>query len=205
MLAVSLLIIVLLFIRVSGGFLITVDAHETSCFFDHAQEHDKITISFEVMEGGFKDIGVHITAPNDDRLHHSDKESLGSYTFTAIRDGDYTLCFDNEISTLTPKVVVFQFHVARPLHYYANPNERHDDVLEHAGVQSMINELGAKFGTVKQEQEYMHYRYNGHKAVSESAQFRFVLWSIFTPSLIVIMTIVEVYYLKRFFEVKRVV
>ncbi|XP_034652000.1 transmembrane emp24 domain-containing protein 2 [Drosophila subobscura] len=204
MLPAILILFALLFESVRG-FIITVDAHEDICFHEHVLQNERITISFEVMEGGFKDIGVSIKGPESELLHHSARESVGSFTFSASKMGVYTLCFDNQLSTLTPKVLMFQFHVIRGLAYYTDPQRRGDDVLEQAVVQLMLNELSAKMTAVKQEQEYMHVRYRGHLDVSDSVHFRIVSWSIFGPSLLLVMTILEVYYLKRFFEVRRVV
>ncbi|XP_017150307.1 transmembrane emp24 domain-containing protein 2 [Drosophila miranda] len=201
----AICIIFALLLESAGGFLITVDAHEEICFHEHVLENERITISFEVMEGGFKDIGVSIKGPEGELLHHSDRDSVGSFTFSASKRGVFTLCFDNQLSTLTPKVLMFQFHVIRGLAYYTDPQRRGDDVLEQAIVQLMINELSGKMIAVKQEQEYMHVRYRGHLAVSDSVHFRIVSWSIFGPSMLLIMTVLEVYYLKRFFEVRRVV
>ncbi|KAH8299518.1 hypothetical protein KR044_002195, partial [Drosophila immigrans] len=188
-----------------GGFLITIDAHETVCFYDNAMPKDKITIRFEVMEGGFKDIAVHISDPKDNTLHQSDSETSGSYTFAATEKGKYSLCFDNERSTLTPKLLMFHFTVMRDLSHFIDPHKRSDDVIEQAVLQGKINALSSQLMAVRNEQEYMHVRYSGHAQISRSVHFRIVAWSIFGPSLLLLMTIVEVYYLKRFFEVRRVV
>ncbi|XP_016984759.1 transmembrane emp24 domain-containing protein 2 [Drosophila rhopaloa] len=197
--------IIVVLLKSAWGSIITVDAHETMCFFDHASVGDKVTISFEVMEGGFKDVGVDISGPGDDPLLHSEQDTKGSFTFSAMKDGQYNMCFDNRISTLTPKVLMFQFHVVRTLEYYSDPSKRRDDVVEQARVQAMINALSAKLGSVKMEQEYMHFRYRGHLDVSDMVHFRVTAWSVFGPMMLLIMAILEVYYLKHFFEVKRVV
>ncbi|ALC41191.1 CG9308 [Drosophila busckii] len=201
----QVLLCLLLLWQAAQGFIITVDAHETVCFYDRAVEHDKITITFEVMEGGFKDIGVEITAPNDDKLFHTEAESNGRYTFSASKHGLYTLCFDNERSTLTPKVLMFQFMVLKDLGYYQDADKRTDDVLEQSALQEQINALSSQMMGIKHEQEYMHVRYSGHEHLSASVHFRIVSWSVFGPSLLLAMALLEIYYLKRFFEVKRVV
>lgn len=187
------------------GFMITVDAHETVCFYDHAHEGDKFTISFEVMEGGFKDVSISISGPNNNLLHQAEMETKGSYTFAASDHGKYTLCFDNERSTLTPKVLMFHFNVMRDIHHYTDLGRREDDVMEKADLQESINSLSSQIVSIKHELEYMRVRYLGHDEVNQSVHFRVVAWMIFGPSLLLLMTLTEVYYLKRFFEVKRVV
>ncbi|XP_023167389.2 transmembrane emp24 domain-containing protein 2 [Drosophila hydei] len=200
-----ILIGILVSLQTVRGFLVTVDAHDTLCFFDRAQERDRITISFEVMEGGFKDIAVDISAADAEKLYHSEAETSGKYTFAANKDGQYTLCFDNSKSTLTPKVLMFHFIVVKDHGYYTDPHKRADDVIEQAALQENINELSSQMIAMKHEQEYMHVRYKGHLEISDSVHFRLVAWSVFGPSLLLTLTIVEIYYLKRFFEVKRVV
>ncbi|KAH8290907.1 hypothetical protein KR054_007036, partial [Drosophila jambulina] len=207
MLSVITLKIIILTALLQPGwsFIITLDAHESECFYDTANVNDMVTISFEVMEGGFKDVGVEVSGPDGELMHHEDRETTGKFTFAAIKKGRYKLCFDNEISTLTPKIVMFQFHVIRPLDYYADPRKRKDDVLEHAELQTMVNLLSARLGAVRIEQEYMHYRYRGHMDITDSVQDRILAWSVFGPMMLLIMTLLEVYYLKRFFEFRRVV
>lgn len=183
----------------------TVDAHETVCFYDHAHEGDKITISFEVMEGGFKDVSLIFSGPNNNLLHQADMETKGSYTFAASIHGRYTMCFDNERSTLTPKVLMFNFNVIRDIHYYRELGTSQGDVIEQADLQESINSLSSQMLAIKHELEYMRVRYIGHDEINHSVHFRVVAWMIFGPSMLLAMTLTEVYYLKRFFEVKRVV
>ncbi|EDW09889.1 transmembrane emp24 domain-containing protein 2 [Drosophila mojavensis] len=196
---------ILVLLPLARGFLITVDAHEMACFFDRAQVKDKVAISFEVMEGGFKDIAVEILAPDNEMLYHAEAETSGKYTFAANKDGQYTLCFDNSKSTLTPKVLMFHYTVVKDIGHYIDPHKRTDDIVEQSVLQEYINELSSQIIVVQHEQEYMHARYKGHLELSANVHFRLVAWSIFGPSLLLGMTVIEIYYLKRFFEVKRVV
>lgn len=68
-----------------------------------------------------------------------------------------------------------------------------------------IRELNSGLTSVKHEQEYMIVRDKFHRAINESTNSRVVLWSTFEALVLVIMTVGQVYYLKRFFEVRRVV
>lgn len=68
-------------------------------------------ISFEVVEGGFLDIAFYIQSPDGKILEQKDKETNGRYTFTTQIDGNYMYCFSNEMSTVTPKIIMFNSEV----------------------------------------------------------------------------------------------
>ncbi len=52
------ILVVCVFACVSNAYFVTVDANEEACFFDRAKHGDRLTLFFEVSEGGFYDIDV---------------------------------------------------------------------------------------------------------------------------------------------------
>lgn len=48
------------FLSVCNGYFVNVDAHNVECFFDKATTGMKMSLSFEVVEGGFLDIDVEV-------------------------------------------------------------------------------------------------------------------------------------------------
>ena len=103
-------------------------------------------------------------------------------------------------------------------------SDEHQNKLE-----SMINELSVAMSGVKHEQEYMEVRERIHRAsrlpisinlsfcyvvvndifailaVNDNTNSRVVLWAFFESLVLVAMTLGQIYYLKRFFEVRRVI
>ena len=69
----------------------------------------------------------------------------------------------------------------------------------------MTQELSVSMTGVKHEQEYMEVRERIHRAINDNTNSRVVLWAFFESVVLVAMTLGQVYYLKRFFEVRRVV
>ncbi len=49
--------------------------------------------------------------PDKAVLYAVKKESSGHYTLTASTDGIYTYCFNNKMSTVTPKTVLFSLEM----------------------------------------------------------------------------------------------
>ncbi|XP_030381670.1 transmembrane emp24 domain-containing protein 2 [Scaptodrosophila lebanonensis] len=185
------------------AFIVSVDAHNEECFFENVEGGSKFGVTYEVIEGGFLDVDIRITGPENHEMHKSEKESSGKYAFVAPTKGVYTVCFNNERSSMTPKLVMFSIDVGdAPQRAPGAPGE---EEVGHTKLEDMIRELSGTLTSVKHEQEYMHVRDKIHRSVNESTNSRVVLWSTFEALVLVLMTVGQVYYLKRFFEVKRVV
>lgn len=189
----------------ANAYFITVDAHAEECFFEKVEYGTKMGLIFEIAEGGFLDIDMTIVGPDGKVVHHVEQETSGKFSFSAQLPGIYTYCFSNQRSTLTPKVVMFNMEVGEPPK--APGLEAHADGADgnHVKLDKMISDLSNSLWGVKNEQEYMEVRDRNHRAINESTNFRVVVWSFFEASVLVCMSLGQVYYLKRFFEVRRVV
>eukprot|EP00095_Tigriopus_kingsejongensis_P010613 maker-scaffold795_size96016-snap-gene-0.22 protein:Tk10613 transcript:maker-scaffold795_size96016-snap-gene-0.22-mRNA-1 annotation:"transmembrane emp24 domain-containing protein 2 precursor" len=196
------LMVMLSLIQKSTAYFVTVDAHAEECFFDKVKMGTKMGLMFEVAEGGFLDIDVRIEGPDGKVVHQGERESNGKYTFAAHMDGVYKYCFSNQMSTMTPKIVMFTMDIGE-----SPSDSTHEDGEEpsHNKLEDMIKELSTALTGVKHEQEYMSVRDRIHRAINESTNSRVVMWSFFEALVLVAMTLGQVYYLKQFFEVRRVV
>ncbi|KAF8767268.1 Transmembrane emp24 domain-containing protein like [Argiope bruennichi] len=178
----------------------SIDAHAEECFYDKVTAGTKMGLTFEVAEGGFLDIDVKIVGPDGKIIYQGERESNGKYTFAAHADGVYTYCFSNAMSTMTPKIIMFSMDVGEAPKGQDAEAEAHQNKLE-----EMIKELSSSLTSVKHEQEYMAVRDRIHRAINESTNSRVVMWAFFEAVVLITMTLGQVYYLKRFFEVRRVV
>lgn len=183
------------------GYFINIDAHAEECFFDKVQSGTKMSLMFEVAEGGFLDIDVSIVGPDGKNIYSGERESNGKYTFAAHMDGVYKYCFSNKMSTMTPKIVMFSMDIGEK----PKADMDKDGDAQHNKLEEMIAELSTSLTGVKHEQEYMEVRERIHRAINDNTNSHVVVWSIFEALVLVAMTLGQIYYLKRFFEVRRVV
>ena len=140
LLAVWLLLVCLL-VQQTHQFFITIDAHAEECYFDRATTGTKFDLMFEVVEGGFLDIDVKITGPDNKVIYQGDRETNGKFQFNTHMDGVYKLCFSNKMSTMTPKIVMFGMdRVEASAAHQASANAT-GKLLEHAAGHSALTML----------------------------------------------------------------
>jgi hypothetical protein len=119
-------------------------------------------------------------------------------------DGMYTYCFGNQMSTMTLKAVMFNMEIGdapKP----GDIGSAGDANANHDKLERMVKELSGSLTSVKHEQEYMAVRDKIHRSISESTNSRVVLWAFFEAFILIAMTLGQVHYLKKFFEVRRIV
>ncbi|GLB33538.1 putative emp24/gp25L/p24 family/GOLD protein [Lyophyllum shimeji] len=175
--------------------LIEVPAGHKECFFEDLHKNDKMTVTYQVGGGGHLDIDFWLTDPEERVLAKQIRQSTGSVSITAEKDGRHELCFSNQMSAVTDKMVSFNVHGV----IYVSG----DDIV--APVEREIRSLASGLLAVKDEQEYIVVRERTHRNTAESTNSRVKWWSILQA--IVLFSVVgwQVYYLKSFFEVKRVI
>ncbi len=55
----------------ASAYFVSVDAHAEECFFDRVSSGMKMSLTFEVVEGGFLDIDVRVRGSQYQRIYSS--------------------------------------------------------------------------------------------------------------------------------------
>ncbi|SOV09448.1 related to EMP24 protein precursor [Ustilago sp. UG-2017a] len=194
-LAFALLLIFTLSSTPAEAHMIELLPHSKECFFEDLHHGDQMTLTYQVGGGGHLDIDVVLYDPKSRPLFKQDRKDTGTYSFTAQDDGRYTYCFSNEFSSISDKTVSFNVHGI----IYV-PDE--GDMLP---IEKEIRDLAAGLQAVKDEQEYLVIRERVHRNTAESTNTRVKWWSIIQGFILVAVCSCQIYFVKRQFEVRRVV
>ncbi|KAF2682302.1 transmembrane emp24 domain-containing protein 2 precursor [Lentithecium fluviatile CBS 122367] len=196
------------FLAAASGLLALASAHNIQmkaymreCFHEQLHKDDKMTVTFQVGDrefggSGNLEIDFWIETPSRGYEVHERGVSSGDYSFEAKEDGKYTYCFNNEHWGANTKEVSFNVHGI----VYVPEQEAPQDPLE-----KEVKQLSEMIAQVKDEQSYIVVRERTHRNTAESTNERVKWWSIFQIFVLLGQGVFQVWWLKRFFEVKRVV
>lgn len=192
--------------QLTQGYMIKIDAAtENECFHERVEKGVKLGFSYEVMDGGFYDVDVHITDPNNVVVHSDEKSSNGKLTFESDLQGAYEFCFGNKLSSRAPKSIIFDIDrsdVVKPKAESTDP-AKPDENDETAKLKSMVDNLLLATVSGRHDVRYLVARDKVHRKINEESNSRIVLWSIVEFLLLLGVTLGQVWYLKRFFETRR--
>ena len=65
----------------------------------------------KVVFGGHYDVDMVLEGPRQEILYQGIKKQYDTFTWTPAQSGIYTICFSNEFSTFSHKLVYFDFQV----------------------------------------------------------------------------------------------
>lgn len=197
-LGTSSLLFSLLFITQAFAHIALLPPRGKECFFETLKSQDELAVTFQV---GDRDrdateqlhCDFWIQSPSGKLIKTLTDASHGSVQIKAEENGKHVYCFSNEDSNMQTKDVSFNVHGV----VYVDVNDNSGDNLE-----SSIRKLLELVYDVKNEQNYIVVRERTHRNTAESTNSRVKYWSIIQLVVIIFNSLFQVFYLKRFFEVK---
>ncbi|KAI0286255.1 emp24/gp25L/p24 family/GOLD-domain-containing protein [Russula brevipes] len=169
------------------------------CFYADADKAgEKIGFYFAVQSGGSFDIDYEVKDPNDKVLLDGQRERFGDFVLTANTVGEYSFCFENDMSTLTDKLVEFDIMVESEPRREAPAKAGQLDEQTSA-LEESIYRLNSLLMNIKRTQKYFHTRENRGFSIVRSTQNRLFWYAVFETLGVIAMAVLQVYVLQTFF------
>ncbi|KAF8808953.1 hypothetical protein BYT27DRAFT_7188494 [Phlegmacium glaucopus] len=177
----------------------TIAPNERLCFYtDVDKAGEKLGFYFAVQSGGSFDIDFDVKDPNQKLILDGERERQGDYVLTANTVGEYSFCFENDMSTLTDKLVDFDIMVEseprRELPVKGGQLAEHTTSLEES-----VFRLNGMLMNIKRMQKHHHTQENRGFSIVRSIQTRMFWYAVFESIGVIAMAVLQVYILQTFF------
>eukprot|EP01060_Flectonema_neradi_P022907 TRINITY_DN31127_c0_g1_i1.p1 TRINITY_DN31127_c0_g1~~TRINITY_DN31127_c0_g1_i1.p1 ORF type:complete len:198 (+),score=21.32 TRINITY_DN31127_c0_g1_i1:43-636(+) len=182
-------------VALSVGITVKVEPRSEECIQEEIKDHGvPITMIFQVTAGGELDIDCTITDQRGNIIQSYKGQQDGRHHWTSVGSGSYKICFGNHMARWTPKWVSFYISVGN------SPNTAR---LEHLDpIEQTIIQLSQGLTELQDEQKLLRAVERLHRDTIDTTNTRILYWSIFEAIVLVTMGLFQIYYLKRFLEVK---
>jgi len=185
-----------------GKLVFQIEPKTTDCFGVDARAGDRLKLTFFVLRGGLLDIDLRITGPNDEQIYSGLQFESSQFEWTANTAGAYQICWNNEMARWTAKVVQFDLVIND------GSGEKKTDLLTKntlSPLEDSIQRISNSLDQVQNDQRFLRLREQAHRDTAESTNTRVLWYSIIESVLLVGISLGQVYYLRKFFEIKRTV
>ncbi|KAI8420893.1 hypothetical protein MSG28_008073 [Choristoneura fumiferana] len=166
------------------------------CFYEQIENNTSASLEYQVITGGQYDVDVKVEGPNKQIIYQQQKMQYDSHPFTATQTGIYKVCFSNEFSTFSHKLVYMELNVG--------PEQPLPGVGEHATVLTQLEasaeEIHSSLNKIIDHQTHHRLREAQSRKRAEDLNERVFEWSIIETAAIVIVTFGQVMILKNFFS-----
>lgn len=184
----------------ASAYSFDIEAHREQCFRQVVKQGTSIGCRFQVVSGGFRDIDIRITGPDGLIVYSGDRESEGKYSFISHTSGEFTFCFSNQMSTMTPKTVSFVISVGDEPGAESSKPATKDAVTP---LENNILQLVDGLQAIHEEHEYLQIRERVHRNTLESTNSRVVWWTLFESFVLIGISAWQIWSIWRVFETKR--
>lgn len=187
-----------------GGVSILVMPSRDECFYEEiAGLGVKTFFHYMVTAGGSLDIEAVIRGPDGSVIWQSDRDEENRVLFKTRMVGRHSFCFSNKMSTVTPKIIAFSIMLGDGTG--AGTVSGAGDDQRQDSLQRSIERIQMGLREVEEIQKHMKTREGAHRATTEVANTRVVLWCMLEIAVIVAMGCANVFYLRKMFTTKRMV
>ncbi|XP_066923818.1 transmembrane emp24 domain-containing protein 3-like isoform X1 [Clytia hemisphaerica] len=175
------------------------------CFHETIVNKTKCTLEFQVVTGGHYDVDVIVKDPHGKILYDEKKKQYDSVNFDAEVLGEYEFCFSNEFSSYSHKTIYMDFQDGSKEPPLPIGRGRGMDEGQYSLtlIESSAVQIHESLNTIIDYQTHHRLREAKSRSLAEYIFERVNYWSIGQTLIMLGMSLLQVFTLKRLFTEKR--
>ena len=171
------------------------------CFYDNIETNVSCSLEYAPITGANPQLDTFIESPQGQLIYKAEKKDYDLFRFVSTSPGVYRFCFSNVYDS------VFQTNLV----YFDFVNGKGDDEsFPGASTQTALTQMETTAYSIHEALAVMEQYQNHHRIreangriAAESLNSRVQWWSLSQGLVIVFVSILQVFVLRRFFTVKR--
>ncbi|XP_061356513.1 transmembrane emp24 domain-containing protein p24delta3-like [Gastrolobium bilobum] len=188
---------------------LTIPSSGTKCISEEIQTHVVVLADYYVVEDEVKGhqlptISAKVTSPYGNNLHHNENVTHGQFAFTTAESGNYVACFWME-----SKHQEGSGGLTISLEWKTGISAKDwDSVAKKEKIEGVELELMKLEGAVEAIRDNLIYLKNREaemREVSEATNGRVAWFSIISLGVCILTSVLQLWYLKRYFRKKKLI
>lgn len=168
---------------------------DEECFFDESGSGEEIHGTFSVTHGETP-VNVKIFNPSDLVVLSLENTMEDAYTFMALQDGYFTVCFKSNSNEL--QTIEFSLHIGDDV---TVKNVMKEDHL--TPISNSVNTLKRGVNELNEQTKYHRNRLIRHSKTTKSTGSRITWWSLAQAAILITLALTQTWIIKNLFEKRR--
>jgi protein ERP2 len=182
----------------AGELTFELPDNEKMCFHEHVQKDIECMLEFQVIEGGNYDVDMTLTTEDNTIIHSVQKQQYDQHTWNPERTGTIQFCFSNEFSTITHKIVYFDFQ-AGDTDLIPRNLESQAPLTAMTQMETSVMSVYQTLKVIIDYQTHHRLRESQGRTFAEDVNERVQYWSVGQTVIILLAGIGQVMILRSFF------
>lgn len=187
---------------VALDYKVHIDAGKEDCYFQYVNKGATFYVNFQVVRGGDGKAGFAVRNPEGVIVHPYQWLSNSDYQDTVKNAGYYSICIDNQFSRFASKLVNLYITVIRYDEWDKYSRELEELNLSVENFTSAITNVERNINEILQTQHLSRSREARDLNLLLDNNSYVQTWSIAQIVVILVTTTIQVYFVRKLFEVK---
>lgn len=187
---------------VAMDYKVHIDPGKEDCYYQYVNPSATFYVSFQVLRGGDGMAGFAVRHPNGQLVLPYQWRASADYQDQQSTGGYYQVCVDNQFSRFADKLVNLYMTVIRYDQWDLYAKELEELNLSVENFTTSIQSVERNINEMLQYQNHMRGMEGRHLNLLTDNNAYVLRWSLIQIFVVVVTTVIQVYFVRKLFDVK---